>query len=60
MTSRINRLDVDDYQLILRPGGNISVDLGSTDPTPGTFTIYGALNVLGDVTTVGATYVEMQ
>lgn len=55
MTSRINRLDVDDYQLILRPGGNISVDLGSTDPTPGTFTIYGALNVLGDVTTVGAT-----
>jgi hypothetical protein len=55
MTSRINRIDVDDYQLILRPGGNFAVDLGSTSLTPGTFTIYGALNVLGDVTTVGST-----
>lgn len=56
MTARINRLDVDDYQLILKQGGNLTIDLGGGDPlTQGTFTLYGSLNVEGDVTTVGRT-----
>lgn len=56
MTARINRLDVDDYQLILKQGGNLTIDLGGGDPlTQGTFTLYGSLNVEGDVTTIGRT-----
>lgn len=55
MTSRINRIDVDDYQILLKPGADFTVDLGSTLGTSGTFNLLGNLNVEGDVTSVGST-----
>lgn len=53
MTSRINRIDVDDYQMLLKPGANFTIDLGSATGSGGTFSLLGNLDVQGDVTSVG-------
>ena len=55
MTTRIDRYNVDEYRLLIKPGGSITLDTGNT----GQVAILGNLVVYGQTTTISSTDLDI-
>lgn len=56
MTTKVERYGVDNYKLLINPGGTISLDAG----TSGNVAILGNLVVYGESTSVGSTNLDIE
>lgn len=56
MTTKIERYSVDEYQLVIKPGGVITLDAGTT----GNVVVSGDLTVYGSSTTISSQDLEIQ